>query len=172
MNNFQLSLFLIPIILWIIINLIIVNNRNKKSKVKISFLVEAIKSSTNVVYKEKQMKFSWRQRYKEYISLIDKCDIYFTEMILVIIPSQSFPYSSMHAPILFTNSVVEIQQQYPTYKVFKPSEVIFKVSIKDEIEIRYSDSKYGHNKYQIRLKKLSNEERIIIKEQMKTIQLL
>jgi hypothetical protein len=169
MKNNQVLFFLLPALIWIIINLIIVFTRHKKSKAKIIFLLACIEGSTIQSFTHVKMKFLWTKRYKSYISLIDRCNIFVTEKFIVIIPSQSFPWHAMHHPILITKNITRIQNKFPNFNVVSPSEIILKETIKDEIEIKYNDPIHKNNKYQIRLKELTTTEKIYLHEQLENV---
>jgi len=103
-----------------------------------------------------KMKFIWTSGMKQIFSSITNCDIYLSENYFTIIPFQTFPFKASHKPILLVKEKSSLKDSFHFLNIFSPDKIIFKEVIKDEIEIQYHED---GNKYQIRLKGLTSEDK-------------
>jgi len=147
--------FLIPIPLLLLINYFIILVRHRKATDQIT-LFKQISSPADLVMTNIRMKFICTSGMKEYFSFITDCDIYLSENYCTVIPFQTFPFKAYHKPILLTKEKSSLKSIFYFLNIFSPDKIIFKEVIKDEIEIQYHEN---HNKYQIRLKGLTTEDK-------------
>ena len=148
-------LLLLPIPVFLLINYFIILVRHRQATNQITLYKQTI-SPNDLVMTSIKMKFIWTSGMKEYISFITNCDIYLSKNYFTIIPFQTFPFKAYHKPILLAKEKSSLKNNFYFLNIFSPDKIIFKEVIKDEIEIQYHDN---HNKYQIRLKGLNDEDK-------------
>ena len=153
--NYLFLIALIPIPMWFLINYFIILIRHRKATDQIT-LFKQTTSPNDLVMANIKMKFIWISGMKEYISFITNCDIYLSETYFTIVPFQTFPFKAYHKPILLVKEKSSLKNNFHFLNIFSPDKIIFKEIIKDEIEIQYHEN---HNKYQIRLKELTAEDK-------------
>lgn len=148
-------LFILPIPIVLLINYLIILFRHRKALAEIGFVKQRTRPNDYIITNIK-MHYESGGSMKRYISFISKCDICLTDAYMAIMPFQTFPFKAYHRPIIFTKESDRVKRMYQFLQVCTPDKIIFKEAIKSEIEIHYHTY---YNKYQVRLKGLTVEER-------------
>ena len=143
-NIFLLAILPIPI--WLTINLLIIYSRHKKSLKQIK---EIDNQSFDFVSKGLEIKYFWRRGMKDYISFITNCDIYFQKDFFIVIPYQKFPFKAFHNPIKFKSLTTFGNQDSVSLKNNKIEKLELNRFNRKEIELHYSE---GYNNYRIKFK--------------------
>ncbi len=145
----------IPFFLSVLLNLLPIISNHYRSKEEINSFKALSRVNSNVFFENIRAKLRITTGNKEYLNLVNSCDIHLSENYIVFILFQTFPWKLYHYPVLFAEKI-EILNNIGVSHRYKPEKIVFKEVVKDEVEIIY---KVMHQRRILRIKGLNQSQK-------------
>lgn len=133
---------------------------NKRIRIVTEKFIRQVSELNPIVFQNIKISYSETGGQKKQLYINNRCNLYLFNNSLAIVRKQDFIFNVLFAPIVLTSDIVTTKQVFYYLDTYKPNQLIFKQTLKGEIDIKLTDPTYKHYVTEITLQGLTNEQLI------------